>query len=110
MSEYKEGIWYGWNGGKCPVHPMSSVQVVWLRKGGSICQYSPVDRADKWCWVGNECGKIIAFRIVKEHKEPREFWISGNDGIALTTLEAAEWDYEAYGKPFIHVREVLEDE
>lgn len=27
MTNYNDGKWHGWNGGKCPVHPESIVQV-----------------------------------------------------------------------------------
>jgi hypothetical protein len=52
------------------------------------------------CWDNDlyPSSVILAFRIIKEHKEPREFWVV--DGFA--------YDDPQTGYGCIHVREVLE--
>ena len=95
MTNYNDGKWHGWNGGECPVHPESKVQVMVFPVN---CNYGDmVDRAIDWSWDDRDA-PIIAFRVIKEHKEPREFWVDPERCIAT----------EIYHSGFIHVREVLE--
>lgn len=102
MTEYKENIWYGWNGGECPVHPETVVEVV-TDQG-----LNPVQaHARGWIW-DSMCSPIRAFRVVREYKEPREFWITSNH------YEFAKvWDENPSGKEVfsecIHVREVIDN-
>lgn len=70
MTDYNDGKWHGWNGGECPVHSDSLVDVV-TYIGGSYCDA----RASTWEW-NSDYSPIVAFRVVKEHKEPREFWVT----------------------------------
>jgi len=97
MTNYNDGYWHGWNGGECPVHPDTVVEAVWFDIGRVIVQKEP---AREFIWDGG--GMVtIAFRVVKEHKEPREFWVFINDFGDLCVTD----------KPFanaIHVREVIE--
>ena len=66
MTKYETGVWHGWNGGECPVHPQSVVQVQHVTRCETV--------ASELAWMHNGLiGDIIAFRVVKEHKEPREF-------------------------------------
>lgn len=67
MTNYNDGNWHGWNGGECPVHPDTVVEYQCYARG--------VVKASGLAWEhdGTECD-IIAFRVTKEHKEPREFW------------------------------------
>jgi hypothetical protein len=46
-----------------------------------------------------------AFRVVKEHREPREFWLHEKNG----TYSQRRADYAAEA-PLIHVREVMDDD
>lgn len=71
---YNDGKWHGWNGGECPVHPRSFVEISWRLKDGDITGSGMPDAAECWFWNGNDIGDIIAFRVIKEHKEPREFY------------------------------------
>lgn len=68
MNDYNSGDWFGWNGGECPVHPETLVEVA-LPRGVSRDAVKASD-------CGWDAGSypIIAFRVVKEHKEPREVW------------------------------------
>jgi hypothetical protein len=66
MTNYNDGKWHGWNGGECPVHPDSV---------GDITYFDGVryrsTRLGQYDWK-----TPLMFRVVKEHKEPREFWVT----------------------------------
>lgn len=98
MMKYKVGKWYGWNGGECPVHPET---VVMLISKGSVVNEIKAGWDDWHHTHGDE--NIVAFRIIKEYKEPREWWIK--DGIAhqVAPPQSAHVCY-------IHVREVLQND
>ena len=102
MTEYKEGVWYGWNGGECPVHPNTEVVVKWSSNGVET-ETLPA-RIFDYIWGGRS---IAAFKIVRENREPREWWII--PGTVHTPFSAIY-----YGtKPqvgAVRVREVLDDE
>lgn len=68
MTDYNDGKWHGWNGGECPVHPESVVEVM-LQSGFNDSGVGSTD----WDW-GICKTPIIAFRVVKEYREPREVW------------------------------------
>ena len=75
-TEYETGVWYGWNGGDCPVHPDAEIEV-------RLCDPSEeygvmIDFARCWDWVYRGGAGIVSFRIVTpyiEHKKPREVLI-----------------------------------
>lgn len=101
MTDYNDGNWHGWNGGECPVHPKTIVQIVWQFTHGDVRDGLQEDCAVQWAWGGNENGRIIAFRVVKQHREPREYWIWTDSRGVVQAL-----DYDHPGS--VHVREVLE--
>ena len=72
MTKYEPNIWHGWNGGACPVHPETIVDARTLCAGmvfgAKACCLG-------WCSFDDSDFNIIAFRIIKEHKEPREVWM-----------------------------------
>lgn len=76
-SDYNDGQIHGWNGGDCPVHPETVVEV-WFRAGACGEKQSHI-----YCWScsgGNS--DIIAFRVVKEYVEPKVIWVNEEaDGI-----------------------------
>lgn len=75
MTDYNDGNWHGWNGGKCPVHPMSEVEAIYLCDG-SPPKGSPVaDLAREFDWEGFGACELVVFRVVKVHREPREWWV-----------------------------------
>lgn len=96
MTDYNDGKWHGWNGGECPVHPETMVECY----GGANAGPSSLrSRAKFRQWVHDDANQgIVAFRVVKEHKEPREFWIDELRMIASPISHHG----------FIKVREVLE--
>ena len=100
MTNYNDGKWHGWNGGECPVHPETVVvvQLGWdtrINVDKDTSGYTECAGSLRWTHIGGG-GDIIFFRVVKEHKEPREFWVDPHDKRA----------YEHYVKGGIHVREV----
>lgn len=102
---YNDGLWHGWNGGECPVHRDTIVEIVTSAPIGGLnegmaCRFV-WDHAD---YLGNP---LVAFRVIKEHREPREWWI-GCNGFAYSVREAAEDSLKGTFVDPIHVREVLE--
>lgn len=103
MTDYNDGKWHGWNGGKCPVHPESVVDYIWFDEGdeAELCGTTKGRRADDavgWC-------QVVKFRVTKEHKEPREFWVTPNGTvIQVGMLAAFGWTAEECLK----VREVTQ--
>ena len=107
--DYNNGKWHGWNGGECPVHPETVVDVV-LDSGA---RPRPV-QAGAWDW-GSIYIPIIAYRIIREHKEPtkpREFWVwrdcKGRVNHVFTTKTTKDDVHFLVGDEIIHVREVLD--
>jgi hypothetical protein len=108
-TNYNDGKWYGWDGGECPVHPETMVETVWVN---GDCKKGV---ASRWKWrVEGQIQYMIAFRVIKEHREPREWWSlwspSGNL-IGNFTKDSAHRKNDTHynGKGcVIHVREVIE--
>jgi len=85
MTDYSDGNWHGWNGGECPVHPNSRIEARewsgtrWTADAGD-CDWTSM----AW-W----------FRVIKEHREPRVFWVNEYSNNAFgdfnTTKEAADY-------------------
>lgn len=76
--DYNNGEWHDWNGGECPVHPLSVVEVQ-LRNG-----FKPRSRlAGGWNWRhDNANDDISSFHVVVPYVEPapepakrRKWWI-----------------------------------
>lgn len=96
---YEPGIWYGWNGGKCPVHPMTVVAVRFRdrTKEHSQCDSAP---ASRWSWnhyAPSGAYEIVAFMIITpyvEPRKPREIWVNeypeGLGDLASETKEEAD--------------------
>lgn len=72
---YIEGQWYGWNGGECPVHPETVVDVAVAATRGFIDLCESVLAGD-FCWPHDGARPIIAFRVVKHHVEPKVVWVN----------------------------------
>jgi hypothetical protein len=69
MTDYNDGKWHGWNGGECPVDPQAVVDVVSINYVGSPERdASNYALAADHCWVHDDDGDIIAFRVVKPGK------------------------------------------
>lgn len=107
MTNYNDGKWHGWNGGECPVHPKSTVELRWSEDTGESNSKADFYQTECWTHEDDTCNHIIAFRVIKEHREPREWWI-GCNGFAYSAREAAEDSLKGTLVDPIHVREVLE--
>ena len=103
---YNDGRIHGWNGGEIPVHPKTTVEL-WMRNGGTTIGIT----AGNLRWGHNgKVGDIIAFRVLKEYRDPREFWINiYPDGASIAHDSRAAADVTALPSrtECVHVREVL---
>jgi len=91
MTNYNDGQWHGWSGGECPVHEQSIGNLTYY--DGTV--YKNV-RMSGFDWQ-----QPLLFRVTKEHKEPREFWITANEHGVLCVDSRRCFNA-------IHVREVIE--
>lgn len=116
MTNYNDGKWHGWNGGECPVHADSLIETRHKLTGpvGDSTYMSSTENNtasagwfNRGCWLHNNFNPespdgdnpIIAFRVVKGSKSPREFWIDQRTGHASK--------YRPIHSEYIHVKEVL---
>jgi len=103
---YNDGKWHGWNGGECPVHPETVVEAIFDDGTSNVFRSVKAQASRKFYWeIGST---IVAFRVIKEHKEPREFWIVKVAG-ELPEVHGHKPIFHD-GIEVIHVREVLDDE
>ena len=113
MTNYNDGNWHGWNGGECPVHPKSVVDVFFAngRKGSSKVEAKFL----RWSRISS-CGDVVKFRVVKEYREPRECWAyltHMHDSLADAEAFRAQLDANHPGNgyldtPITHWREVVD--
>ena len=76
VRDYNNGQIWGWNGGECPVHPETVVQV-WFRSGPD-----QEKKAFSYRWThGMKYGDIIAFRVVKPYVEPKVIWVNEHNSL-----------------------------
>lgn len=73
--DYNDGRWHGWNGGDCPVHPLSKVEA----RIYAVGEYwdGHIRRAHEWTWDidGDDDCDIIAFRVIEPYVEPQRIWV-----------------------------------
>jgi hypothetical protein len=100
--KYEIGKWYGWTGGDCPVHPLS--KVVCKFDDGSESDAPEIAGVENW-----DYGEIVAFKVVEEYEEPREWWavVSPNEVIwkVFKSKGYAENNIDP-GEKLIKIREV----
>ena len=106
MTNYNDGNWHIWNGGECPVHPKSLVEAVWhdpRRRHAGMSGPRPAkgENEPTLAWV-----HVVKFCVVKEYREPREWWIAGRNEVAFSSAREAKTAFP--GCAPIHVREVTE--
>jgi len=99
MTNYNNGLWHGWNGGECPVHPESITEVV-TSNGGIIKIAANVGAWD------HPIMQLIAFRVTKEHNEPKEFWLCYRFMSDVPEVRTLRPDKDGYYITVTHVREV----
>jgi hypothetical protein len=105
MTDYNDGNWHGWNGGECPVHPDSEVEAVYHTISAPVAGLRCDRRqARQFVWDA-PVTSIIAFRVTKPYREPREIWVNeGHDGwwgYAYETRTMAEESRDA--APFTRI-------
>ena len=91
MTDYNDGQIHGWNGGECPVHPESKVNV-WLRGiSGSF------DKCAGQLWWGHldtlPGGDIVCFQVTKPYAEPKTIYVNewpNGEMLAYDTEERAK--------------------
>ena len=116
--DYNSGKWIGWNGGECPVHPNTVVEYITATDGPVRREsaYGEVE-ARRLSWVDDEEGWIVvAFRVVKEYREPSECWAVGkhmHDSLAdaeafRAQVDAANPGHGHLDTPITHWREVVD--
>ena len=81
MTDYNDGKWYGWNGGSCPLHPKTTVEVRYDdQRNKPLEDKAGMENAVRW--LHTSPGRhIIAFRVIKEFHEPLELWVGLISGI-----------------------------
>lgn len=114
MTDYNDGEWHGWNGGECPVHPKSEVEMIWPSTLDESTKRSKRP-AEDFAWHVSGDSPPSLFRVTKpyvEPRKPREFWVNeyecGFGDMIHETKELA--DDIGFGRiRCIHVREVIEE-
>ena len=90
MTDYNDGKWHGWDGGKCPVHPKSRVDYVWHDPRNEAAGCDADREAIEECIPQLAWAHVVKFRVVKAYREPRECWSYGAH-IHDTEAEAIEF-------------------
>lgn len=92
MTNYNDGKWHCWNGGECPVHLETVVEIVYIDNGivhkSAICKYCDFSKDAEF--------PIIAFRVTKEHKEPRRIWVIEHPD----KLDVVNYDSEKFARSY----------
>ena len=99
MTNYNDGKWHAWNGGECPVHPETLVDVTYTCGAGMFDEDA---EGVSWTYP-------LLFRVTKEYRGPREFWLVG---CYRFLSEKDAMTYEGClpnRREIIHVVEKLED-
>ena len=81
MTDYNDGKWHGWNGGECPVHPKSEVQVT-IHEGHLYVRLE-IDQAGSLEWDADD-SPIIAFKVVEKFVEPKVIWVNEYENAFMT--------------------------
>jgi len=76
MTNYNDGKIHGWNGGECPVHPMTTIKVFF--RGIITTKSFMASHIVGWLHR-NASDDIVAFQVVKENKEPLVVWANMYD-------------------------------
>ena len=95
--KYTEGQWYGWNGGECPVHPETVVDVIRETSKGHVVSYYK-RCACEWCWSSDDEQPIGAFRVIKHHIEKKVIWVNEYYDICWSAYETKEEAIKYAGK------------
>ena len=110
MTDYNDGKIHGWNGGECPVHPKTVVNV-WRR----CCDTYELE-AGGLLWQGHRgIFDIIAFRVTKAYVAPpgpKTIWVNeyseDNRGVAYFSEEEAKENFKSCTRIAVKYQEVLD--
>lgn len=95
---YEPRIWYGWNGGECPVHP-ETIVAIRLRDRNKEHSQCDSDMAGRWLWnhyAPPSPYDVVAFTIITpyvEPQKPREIWVNDYPhgfGVCFDTKEETD--------------------
>ena len=93
MTKYVVGQNYGWNGGECPVHPKTKIQI-WTRDALGC---SAVNTVAHYCaWKHRQDGgDIVCFQVIEPYAEPKTIYMNEFDSGAMecfySEAEAKKW-------------------
>lgn len=76
MADYNDGGWHGHNGGECPVHPKTEIEVVMVHLNGNMFNNTGLAAGFSFSH-GDGYVNLIVFRVTKPYVEPpkpREAW------------------------------------
>ena len=108
MTDFNDGEWHIWRGGECPVHPKSTVDLVWPSEISSERSLRSIRKAEKFPWREQDA---FMFRVVTPYVEPLERWVIYSRGVPwahYNNRSDAELDAQRYPKSrIVHMREVL---
>lgn len=113
MTNYNDGKWYGWNGGECPVHPKTVVEMISCEPISVVTVASvDTDTANSFNWNDHD-DPIVAFRVLKEYKEPRGGWVvaglNGGMDIFYTRAAAVKFREDSGGTAAIYYAQEVEE-
>ena len=102
MTNYNDGKWHAWGSDITPasVHSKSMIEYVWHDANRNNAGVKASSAGCDENGVGPAWNHILKFRVVKEYKKPREFWLTIDGKIS----KKSPWPFVKA----IHVREVLE--
>ena len=81
MTNYNDGKWHSRKKGETiPLHEKTEVQ--WMNTNGD----SSKTFSGTLCW-DDGCSEVIAFRVIKEHREPKEYTIDPRKNIIWYSSE-----------------------
>lgn len=114
MSEYESGVWYGWNGGDCPVDPRTKVEVAIRYDHTKRISTGDHTYAGDYRWDADRVAVIVAFLIVEVYS-PKEFWLTewqdGTYELHSTEEKANNEMRYGYSPSFIrHLQEIPKDD
>lgn len=112
MTDYNDGKWHGWNGGECPVHPKSHIEVITRQvHNGKTSDGNGNILAEGYHWDHDKSWyPVVAFRVIKPYVEPLEFWAAINKNGDAVDLCKDKGPLQGYNyHKIIKVREVSDD-
>lgn len=85
MADFNDGNWHIHTGDACPVHKSSLVEAVWRAPHYESGATIGTKLAREIMWQFDCPSSVIAFRVVKEHRDPRDFWLDELTGKVSTS-------------------------